>query len=70
MKKIITEERDHIFEDVEAQEKSIKEIYKTLEKTFAKYGIKELSKTLPTKDKIHLMCKYEYEAYNPKKALE
>lgn len=70
MKNIILQERAYIQEELEKQKENIDQIYSTLEKTFEKYKVKDLMKTLPSKDKIHLMCKYEFEAYNPNKKIE
>lgn len=65
IKRIITEERKFIKEDLKKQQGFIDQTYGEIKKVFERYNVKELMDTLPKKDKIHILCKYEFEAYNP-----
>lgn len=66
MKKIIQGERNYIKDELTKIDQGyIDEVYGAIEKTFEKYGAKELMKTLPAKENIHVVCKYEFDAYNP-----
>lgn len=65
MVRIITNERNYIKSELNTTYKGLLEdTYAAIEKTFAKYNAKELMKTLPAKENIHIMCKYDFDAYN------
>lgn len=66
MSRIIENERRYIKEQLETTHKGyLDDIYAGIERTFTKYNAKELMNTLPAKENIHIMCKYEFDANNP-----